>query len=192
MLWVVLVGSVLWWSGLGCTSSADGPAEIASAAEIACEDSQPQLAPHLRLARPVDYVADQAFGQILSSVGEPCSHALDRVKCEAAVQMPYPGGRQLLTTEGDDVRVSLGMGALDMLGEIDTNAEALWLAAATGRLVTCTSSAEQTEDGFRLTGVSSSGLCPNREPVPVELEIRSSGLIVERPPLEDEPCPPTP
>jgi hypothetical protein len=47
VLRAVLVCSVLWWSSSGCTSSADGPVEVASAAEIACEDSQPQLAPHL-------------------------------------------------------------------------------------------------------------------------------------------------
>jgi hypothetical protein len=191
--------SHLWFSALlglyalGCSSGFESdPHDEVAAAEITCDDSQPQLAPHLHLLRRVDFVADRYLDRVLSSAGEPCSGAVDREPCRAAVQVPYEGGRHLLTTEGDSVRVWEGTAALELLGKVDTGAEALWLAAATGRLVTCDSAAEATALGFVLTGVRSSGLCPNVEPQPVDLEVRSSGLIIEDPPLEDQPCPPTP
>jgi hypothetical protein len=105
-----------------------------------CENQQLwPLAPHMLLARDVDYLADVKSGVRLSERGSACSSASHPDECQASVRSAPLPARMLLTTEGDTVRVWPSNAAAVLLGEIDRLEEALWMAEASGYTVPCES-----------------------------------------------------
>jgi hypothetical protein len=114
----------------------------------ACTDQGWEFAPGFLLARSVDYVADildsaesrvdDATGVldfnntrvVYSASGVPCATAHDRASCLASLAILTGFGRQLVTTSGDEVHFWTFPSEFDLLGEIDTPAEALWVLAA--------------------------------------------------------------
>jgi hypothetical protein len=118
-----------------------------------------RLASHFRLTRDVDYIADRIGNEIISESGKACVRASDRAQCEAALALAQDDpsmfkaiGHHLVTIEGDSVRLWFPP-ALSLLGEIDTTAEAIWLAFGQGFDVPCDSAVYDTgHDTFGITG----------------------------------------
>jgi hypothetical protein len=114
------------------------------------------LAPGFLPAKRVDYIADRAVDgftpSVLSSLGVPCATAVDRVNCEASLALEVQLSRHLATTAGDAVRLwPPGPAALELLGAIDTPAEALWwLSAVRGYTTTCATQVTKTDRGIEV------------------------------------------
>jgi hypothetical protein len=121
-----------------------------------CADDVWRLAPGFLPAKRVDYIADRdaspAVPLVLSAIGTPCATARDRAACEASLALAVPFARHLVTTAGDSVRIwPAGSAALELLGAIDTPAEALWwLTAAHGYSTTCATQVTKTDRGFEV------------------------------------------
>ena len=114
------------------------------------------LAPGFLPAKRVDYIADRAVDgftpSVLSSIGVPCATAVDRANCEASLALEVQLSRHLATTAGDAVRLwPPGPAALELLGAIDTPAEALWwLSAVRGYTTTCATQVTKTDHGIEV------------------------------------------
>jgi hypothetical protein len=157
-----------------------------------CVDSDWRLAPGFLVARRIEYIADRETAflptgmpmdpVVHSEFGTPCESAKDRETCLRAIRIPGGFGRHLITTVGDKVQLWGGDTARQVLGLIDTPAEAMWLAAAIGAYVLpCSVKVEEQEASFYLTGVLS-GTCgptPNQSHVPLRLLVNSDGSVVD-------------
>jgi hypothetical protein len=130
-----------------------------------CVDGVWRLAPGFLVARHVDYVADRdnslpdAGGfplgppPTLSSAGMACANATNHANCMLALQQPNQSGRQLVTTEGDNVRVWAGNAGRSLLGLLDTPSDALWYLVATSPYVApCTAKIAASDGGYTITG----------------------------------------
>ena len=127
-------------SGMGAGGEKDSPtgkprAVLKTMIEATCE--QPnlwQLAPAFQLTRKVDYIADRIDSTdkgLMSDYGMPCRVRDDPETCEAELAAPTALGRHLATTEGDEVRLWTFPAVLNLLGEIDTPEEAIWICCST-------------------------------------------------------------
>ena len=142
--------------------------------ELHCNDGVWELAPGFLLAQPVDYVADRDFAatqpndpgvmivatgatRVLSSSGVPCANAHDRQACAAALALPSPVGRHLVTTHADTVKLWPLPAAHTLLGLIDTPAEALWWVSVNfGVALDCSVTVTRDNDVFTIGGVTNS------------------------------------
>jgi len=141
----------------------------------------------MSLVRDVDYIADvAATREVISERGIACSGASDTDACNKAMLIAAGGGRGLLTTEGDVVRVWLPGRAIGLFGAIDELEEALWLAESRYQ-VDCTASADQDQTGYVITGVKRfvSDGC-SQQAVKVTLGVALDGTLTE---LDTSPLP---
>lgn len=137
------------------TPAADSGSD-ASTSPFPCEFDLWELATGFRPALKVDYIADrQGFDppQVISSAGVPCETAQNKPDCQAALEIPTQFGRHLATTQGDVVRLWPIFAAQELLGAIDTLAEALWWMSQHGFYVPCGASSREAPEGFRIQGV---------------------------------------
>jgi hypothetical protein len=125
-------------SGLDSSGSASGLPGSRIAAPPTCNAGIWDLAPSFSLAFEVDYIADRGEGgTIVSENGVACATASDRSTCEVDAAEPSTHRRDLLTTQGDSVRVWYTAVASQLLGDVDTTAEAIWWLLAEGYDVPC-------------------------------------------------------
>jgi hypothetical protein len=140
----------------GLPSEADDDAGPYVPPDPKCVNDAWLLAPGFLPAKRVDYIADRTVDgftpSVLSSLGVPCATALDRANCQASLLLEVQLARHLLTTAGDSVRLwPPGAAALEVLGAIDTPAEALWwLSANRGYALTCATQFAKTERGIEV------------------------------------------
>jgi hypothetical protein len=139
-------------------------------AEPTCDDYEWRLAAGFLPALHVDYIADRDQGidapRVFSSVGVACATAKDRPACEASLALQPDLLRHLVTTQGDDVRMYTTRAATELLGAIDTPAEALWMLLGQGYAATCEVTFQNRQDGILVQGTSPSPFCqigPNFE-----------------------------
>jgi hypothetical protein len=134
----------------------DDDAGPPGAAALSCDaDAGWQLAAGFVLSQHVDYVEDRAEGRVpprLSSAGVACATAKDKTSCQASLALQTSLGRVLVTTTGDDVRFWSGQAAFTLLGLIDTEAEALWVASQNYELP-CKATVKRVADGFVVDGL---------------------------------------
>jgi hypothetical protein len=107
----------------------------------ACSELGWDFAPGFLLAQSVDYVADILDSGnsrvVYSESGVPCATAHDRASCQASLAALTGFGRQLVTTSGEEVHFWTVPAALDLLGQIDTPAEVLWVLGVTNHSLPC-------------------------------------------------------
>ncbi|HKP64431.1 MAG TPA: hypothetical protein VJV78_47160 [Polyangiales bacterium] len=165
-----------------------------------CTDGVWRLAPGLLLSRKVDYVADRDTPitedglasdvvVVLSEAGMACARAMDRARCMAALKVPGGGGmgRHLLTSAGDSVQLWSREVAHQLLGVIDTPADALWWIGSGGSyLLPCDLKVEATKDGFRIKGALSTicGTTPNATHRPLDILVAPSGTLSDFGPID--------
>jgi hypothetical protein len=97
---------------------------------------------------------------VISEAGMACANARDRAKCEAALKLSTPFGRHLVSTSGDAVRVWPFPGALQLLGAIDTPAEAVWVALLARGNVVCSATVTEEEESYVVGGLPNFS-CPS-------------------------------
>jgi rubrerythrin len=136
------------------------PAAVRDA--LTCLDGAIQLAPGLTLVREFDYVADRVGVTVVSSMGQECGHATAPDACRAAVAAARSDVRNLLTIEGDSVRIWQGEAALQLFGELDTPEEAVYRLLVAGYQVPCSAAAHAEANGFRIEGVLLPGNCATK------------------------------
>jgi hypothetical protein len=151
----------------GAPPSAAGSAGVASrSTSISVDPSSPlvltppcsatgwNFASGFLLDQSVDYVADLADSGgariVYSESGSACASARDPSTCEASLAVIASFGRQLVTTSGDEVHFWPGSSALDLLGEIDTPSEALWVLVVEGYYLPCSSTVTAIDDGWAI------------------------------------------
>jgi hypothetical protein len=125
-----------------------------------CSDGVWQLAQGFLPAMPVDYIADRSFDavgmvMVLSELGKACSGATNQAGCQASLSLPVQVGRHLVSTQGDSVRVWAFNAVPQLLGVVDTPAEALWYLLARGYTVPCGAKVAAHADRYEVRGVIS-------------------------------------
>jgi hypothetical protein len=146
-----------------------------------CVDgSVANLASGFTLAREVDYVADRDPLEVLSQRGTACGTARDAAACRARIAAASALQRNLLTTEGDDVRIWLVDAAPELLGAIDTPEEALWIAAASDYVIDCNSKVSRVEKRYVIdNALRSTASCQFDLRVRATIAVDKAGLIEE-------------
>lgn len=144
-----------------------------------------RVAKHFDLARDVDYLADRIGTQVISESGEPCASASDPAECKLDLQtLPDPQtfdvlGHHLVTIEGDSVRLWSLSSVLALLGQIDTPAEAIWLAVASGYDVECGAAVFDTgHDGFGIEAVRPDMSCADGL-TSLTVQVSANGEVAE-------------
>jgi hypothetical protein len=126
-----------------------------------CSGEGRGLAAGFTLTQPVDYVATRWSGckdtngcpvDVLSSAGEPCATASDVPACRKALARPGHFAH-LATTQGDTVRTWNDEQMLELLGPIDTIAEAIWLVRSKGFGDPCDVTIREEADGVYVDGL---------------------------------------
>ena len=146
-----------------------------------CVDgSVANLASGLTLAREVDYVADRGPIEVLSQRGTACGTARDAAACRARIAAASTLQRNLLTTEGDDVRIWLVDAAPELLGAIDSPEEALWIAAASDYVIGCNSKVSRVEKRYVIdNALRTGGMCQFDLDVRATIAVDEAGQIEE-------------
>lgn len=147
---------------------------------------------HFHLARDVDYIADRIGTMVVSESGEPCASASDPEQCKTDLET-VPGdpnmfgqlGHHLVTIEGDSVRIWVPPSVHALLGDIDTPAEAIWLAMGSGYNVNCDAAVFDTgHDGFGIAADRPDESCANGRAA-LDLQVNAQGVVVEGEPILD-------
>jgi hypothetical protein len=115
---------------------------------------------------------------VISEQGAACATARNRERCEEDLLLDAGASRQLVTTEGDDVRLWTMPGALNVLGDIDSAAEALWVASAQGYVIDCSGKVTAQDGRFAIEPAARDrGQCA--ESWKGQVEVDAAGDVIE-------------
>jgi hypothetical protein len=173
---------VVWLSLVGCYGgdgdAADPGPSTAEFALPGCEDGEPDLVDGFTLERDVDYISDRFGETLLSEEGTPCEGAVDMDLCLGALDGAALPFRHLVTTEGGTVRVWESGSAVALFGQVDSVAEAAWMANALDYFVPCDVQVDETFDLFVLDGVEARWGCSTAQAI-VTLSVSPEGQVNE-------------
>ncbi len=173
-------GAALAWVALSLAACAGDTASEQPVAAPPCTNGRYALLDGFSAERRFDYLGDYADGVLIASTGTPCSGAPHPDRCAAAfalAEQSVESHRALITTESDVVRGWNEQSLVGLFGDIDTVAEALYLAASFGYSFGCDARPARVDAGFRFWTLGVMNMCFSAPASRIEVD--ATGAITE-------------